>query len=147
MMKLSRKLRILLSTIFIVALFVACSFCAAAQSPSREIAIVYDDSGSMVKEDDIYQANWCRAKYALEVFSAMLQEGDEMTVYPMSNYRDSVAGRAAPLHLSGSDSPQSRTQAVHNMKLANSGTYFNAARAPSRHWMTQRKAGNAGSSS
>ena len=100
MMKLSRKLRILLSTIFIVALFVACSFCAAAQSPSREIAIVYDDSGSMVKEDDIYQANWCRAKYALEVFSAMLQEGDEMTVYPMSNYRDSVAGRAAPLHLS-----------------------------------------------
>lgn len=129
MMKLSRKLRILLSTIFIVALFVACSFCAAAQSPSREIAIVYDDSGSMVKEDDIYQANWCRAKYALEVFSAMLQEVDEMTVYPMSNYRDSVAGRAAPLHLSGSDSPQSRTQAVHNMKLANSGTYFNAARA------------------
>lgn len=128
-MKFSRKLRILLSVFFMGTLLTMFSFCAAAQSPGREIAIVYDDSSSMVKEDDIYQANWCRAKYALEVFSAMLQEGDEMTVYPMSNYRDSVAGRAAPLHLSGSDSPQSRTQAVHSMKLANSGTYFNAARA------------------
>lgn len=128
-MKFSRKLRILWSTLVVGVLLAAFSLCAAAQSPSREIAIVYDDSGSMVREDNIYQANWCRAKYALEVFSAMLQDGDEMTVYPMSNYRDSVAGRTAPLHLSGSDSPQSRTQAVHDMKLANSGTYFNAARA------------------
>lgn len=128
-MKFSRKLRILLSVFFIGVLLMVLSLCAAAQSPGREIAIVYDDSGSMVKESGIYQANWCRAKYALEVFSAMLQERDEMTVYLMSNYRDSVAGRTTPLHLSGGDSPQSRTQAVHDMKLANSGTYFNAVRA------------------
>ncbi len=46
----------------------------------RSIAIVFDNSGSMYEQQN---PAWCRATYATEVFAAMMNEGDTMTIYPM----------------------------------------------------------------
>ena len=53
---------------------------AAKATPSRTIAIVFDNSGSMYQECN--QA-WCRATYAMEVFASMLNPGDTLLIYPM----------------------------------------------------------------
>lgn len=47
-----------------------------------EIAVVYDNSGSMYK---LQNQAWCRAKYAMEIFAAMLNydKGDRLKIYPM----------------------------------------------------------------
>ena len=55
--------------------------CAAAKTDqSRSIAIVFDNSGSMYLDE---KQDWCRATYAMEVFAAMLNKGDSLTIYPM----------------------------------------------------------------
>ena len=48
----------------------------------REIAVVYDNSGSMYVSFGIYR--WCKSVYACEVFSAMMNDCDELLVYPMN---------------------------------------------------------------
>lgn len=47
-----------------------------------DIAVVFDNSGSMYLEDC---KAWCRAKYAMEIFASMLNfsSGDKLTVFPM----------------------------------------------------------------
>ena len=45
---------------------------------SYEIAVVFDNSGSMYDNE-----SWSRAKYAMEVFAAMLNEGDVLKIFPM----------------------------------------------------------------
>ena len=45
----------------------------------RAIAIVFDNSGSMYDGEKA----WCRAIYAMEVFAAMMNEGDTLQIYPM----------------------------------------------------------------
>lgn len=47
---------------------------------SREIAVVFDNSGSMY---DAGNTAWCGAGYAVEVFAAMMNEKDRLSVYPM----------------------------------------------------------------
>ena len=48
---------------------------------SYDIAVVFDNSGSMYNTDD----RWCKAKYAMEIFASMLDysNGDRLTIYPM----------------------------------------------------------------
>lgn len=72
---------------------------ATTYVPTRVINIVYDDFGSMYSSVD----TWCRAKYSMEVFSAMLGDTDKMNVYYMSDY---CVGSFAPPKktLDGSDS-------------------------------------------
>lgn len=53
---------------------------AAHQSKTRAIGIVLDNSGSMYVGGN---SSWCRATYAVEVFAAMMNEGDTVQVYPM----------------------------------------------------------------
>ncbi len=52
-----------------------------------EIAIVFDNSGSMYKDFSKNQfiQYWCRAKYAVEIFASMLNydNGDRLRIYPM----------------------------------------------------------------
>ncbi|MCH5354103.1 MAG: hypothetical protein J1E06_11660 [Acutalibacter sp.] len=55
---------------------------------SRAIAVIFDNSRSMYL--DVYTNGetedsmaWCQATYAIEVFAAMLNEGDVLQVYPM----------------------------------------------------------------
>ncbi|MDO5478604.1 MAG: hypothetical protein Q4G23_05505 [Clostridia bacterium] len=48
-----------------------------------EIAVVYDNSGSMYNNTKA----WCRAKYAMEIFASMLNydNGDVLKIFPMWN--------------------------------------------------------------
>ncbi len=50
---------------------------------SRAIAIVFDNSGSMYATDGRPIMAWSQATYAMEVFAAMLNEGDKLQIYPM----------------------------------------------------------------
>ncbi len=69
----------------------------------RDIAIAYDNSGSMIIRSD----KWCGAKYSLEVIAAMLDEGDTLAVYTMES-------TGQKLSLSGSSPISERAAAVHN---------------------------------
>ena len=73
---------------------------AEAAGKGRRIHVVFDDSGSMGSD-----FRWSRAMYALEVFTAMLEEQDELKAYTLNmNPRDAV-------ELSGSD-PR-RVEKIH----------------------------------
>lgn len=64
---------------------------AEKETTKRSIAIVYDNSGSMYFDDagvedekDFKKLKaWCQALYAVEVFASMMNENDELWVYPM----------------------------------------------------------------
>ena len=46
---------------------------------SHQIAVVFDNSGSMYDNE-----SWCRAKYAMEIFASMLDyETDSLSIFPM----------------------------------------------------------------
>lgn len=47
----------------------------------REIAIVFDNSGSMYGSN----LSWCRATYSIEMFASMLNDGDILRIYPMND--------------------------------------------------------------
>ena len=50
----------------------------------REIAIVFDNSGSMYVDDYNKPLKaWSQATYAMEVFASMLNKGDVLSIYPM----------------------------------------------------------------
>jgi hypothetical protein len=59
---------------------------------SKAIHIVYDDSVSMIKDrinensPYIYSDRWAQNKYAMEVFAAMLEEKDSMSIYYLSHF-------------------------------------------------------------
>jgi len=55
---------------------------AEKKNEQRSIAIVFDNSGSMYVRGNMA---WCRATYAMEVFAAMMNEGDTLSVYPMND--------------------------------------------------------------
>ena len=74
------------------------SFAALAEeeadsTPSRVLNVVYDDSGSMLINGDTWVDTWCQAKYAMEVFAALLEEKDTLNIFPMST--NSSSGSAA----------------------------------------------------
>lgn len=73
--------------------------------PTRTIHLVYDDSGSMIRLGSSYVDTWCQAKYAMEVVAAMLDDGDALNIYYMSDYDN---GMTAPprIRLRGSQSPE-----------------------------------------
>lgn len=99
---------------------------ASSDTPSRMINIVYDDSGSMI-EDNGYVDRWCKAKYAMEVFSSMLGEKDVMNVYVMSDFVSN--DNASPkLVLNGKDGAQKNVERVHNMLTNASSTPFGTVR-------------------
>lgn len=63
----------------------------------RVIDIVYDNSGSMTFEDidrldkkDNYITRWVDADYAVRAFSALMEEGDHLYLFPMDKNREAV---------------------------------------------------------
>ena len=54
---------------------------AGKTTPKRAISIVLDNSGSMYMGYN--NTAWCHAAYAMEVFAAMMNEGDTLRIYPM----------------------------------------------------------------
>lgn len=98
--------------------------------PSKTIHLVYDDSGSMIRSDGVYVDTWCQAKYAMEVFAAMLSEKDILNIYYMSDY---VSGTDAPpkISLQGSTDAAvtaSNVQQIHDLVTNASDTPFNAVK-------------------
>ena len=82
-------LRAGIALLLIVLIFFSCFFSsmrvfaankASKKTKSRAIAIVYDTSGSMYLNKN---KAWCQANYAVQVFSALLNEGDLLQIYPM----------------------------------------------------------------
>lgn len=99
---------------------------AGSSQPKRVINVVYDDSQSMILSG---KDTWCKAKYSMEVFAAMLGEKDTMNIYCMSSFdRGKNGGRT--LHLMGKDGSKENVDKIHSMLT-------NAANTP---WGTVKKA-------
>jgi hypothetical protein len=95
--------------------------------PSKAIHIVYDDSGSMIEDGGVYFDRWGQAKYAMEVFAALLEENDLMNVYYMSDF--AAAGKAdapARIVIKGSESAGERVAKIHDTVTNSSDTPFDA---------------------
>lgn len=87
---------------------------------SRLINVVYDDSNSMLLDQRLW---WCYAKYSMEVFSAMMQDKDNMNIYFMSD--KDKAPRIA--NLSGDRSQQQQNiEKIHNTVTHTAGTPFSS---------------------
>jgi len=97
---------------------------AASTAPSRMINVVYDDSGSMIGPDN---DTWCQAKYAMEVFAAMLGIKDKMNIYVMSDFENGT-GAKPKLMLSGSNGSSANVASVHNMITRAGNTPFDTVR-------------------
>lgn len=89
---------------------------ASGNEKGRLINVVYDDSGSMVKDGGDYITRWSQAKYAVEVFTAMMGQTDTINIYPMS--KEGEIG----LTLQGSD--EDRVSKIHNMNARYANTPF-----------------------
>lgn len=101
-----RMMSLLLAAVMLLAVLPQAGLRAEAatkQEPKRVIGIVFDNSSSMYQGQNV-QA-WCRATYAMEVFAAMMNDGDRMQVYPMNEIE--VGGvtytQENPLEINGPD--------------------------------------------
>ena len=84
-----RGLTFLLALLLFFGIAAAVPMYASAQSlyVRKIVSVVYDDSGSMIEDDNgTYVDRWCQAKYAMEVFAAMLGEKDTLNIFFMSDY-------------------------------------------------------------
>ena len=109
---MKRTVSCLLLLCLLLGLFAGIPFPSRAagtkeKQPPRTIAIVFDNSGSMFLGTNTKA--WCRATYAVEVFAAMLNEGDKLLVYPMNDIEVNGKGYSKdnPLVISSPD--QSKT--------------------------------------
>ena len=104
---------------------------AESNRPSRQINLVYDDSGSMIKTDGKKVDTWCQAKYSMEVFASMLGEKDTLNIYVMSDYI--TDDKAKPrLTLQGKSGARVNVDKVHQMITEAGNTPFNAVRKANR---------------
>lgn len=101
---------------------------SSSTAPSRVINVVYDDSGSMITTGGQLVDTWCQAKYAMEVFAAMLGTNDTMNIYVMSDFDYGRTNSNPKLVLSGSDGQSTNVSKIHNMVTAAGNTPFNSVR-------------------
>ncbi|MCR5034355.1 MAG: VWA domain-containing protein [Clostridia bacterium] len=92
---------------------------------SYDIAVVFDNSGSMYNNTDA----WCKAKYAMEVFAAMMpyKKNDSLRIYPMWEVgnKGDKEGTFKPMEISSVDD----IQKIHDMYTIHNGqTPFAPAR-------------------
>lgn len=80
-------------------------FADGGHAPKRVIHLVYDDSGSMIRANGEQVDRWCQAKYAMEVFAAMLGENDTMNIYYMSAFEGN-GSRQPTIRMAGKDGAQ-----------------------------------------
>ena len=104
---------ILMTLIFVFFLSTGTVTFASDMQSGKMIYVVYDDSRSMYMNGE---TRWCKAKYAMEVFCAMLGENDTMKIFSMNS--------PDVLTVTGKDSD--RVEMVHNMTSLYSGTPFSA---------------------
>jgi len=95
---------------------------------TRQINLVYDDSNSMVKDDSgNYVDTWCQAKYAMEVFAAMLDINDTLHIFAMSDFMD-ISRSPPKLIIHGSQSVEDRVEKIHSMLTTARGTPYSAVK-------------------
>ena len=100
---------------------------------TREINVVYDDSGSMICTDGKAVDTWCQAKYAMEVFASMLGPGDTLNIYTMSDYSGGKAGQGSHIPaVNGSDGAEINVKKVHDMLTEAAETPFGTVEAANR---------------
>ena len=106
---IAKRVWALLLVILLLVPSIAVPTRAAASEPSRAIAIIFDNSGSMYIGENA--SAWCRATYAIEVFASMMNDGDTLYVYPM--YEVEVDGQrfsdTNPVMLTNATSAKIRT--------------------------------------
>lgn len=116
--------------IFFLAL---CWICLAAlpagaeEAPRRVVHVVYDDSGSMIQSGGQNVDTWCQAKYAMEVFAALLGENDTLDIYDMSDFQGGT-GAGPRLELNGADGQAANVAKVHGMVTEAGNTPFDSVR-------------------
>ncbi len=96
---------VLMAFLLLMLPIVPCNVSAASKpTESRNIAIVFDNSGSMYMLDKKPVLEWCRATYAMEVFASMLNDGDTLQIYPMHPIKlgksgDKIYSMESPLEI------------------------------------------------
>src|SRR5690606_35475508 len=74
--------RLLLFGLLLLAGWLCLAAPVAAQH--RAVAVVYDDSGSMLSGNDVVGRRWVYANYALQMLTGLLAEDDQLFVVRMS---------------------------------------------------------------
>lgn len=125
---MKKAMYFMITTILFAGLFLTdrVSVYANVKAKTRTVNIVYDDSGSMAYNG---VTSWSQAKYAMEVFAAMMGENDTLNIYPMSSYSykpDSSQSDSwgKTVSISGSESAESRVKKIEEMNGDN-GIYRN----------------------
>lgn len=91
-----RLLSLLIIATLLMSLFAGLALSGAAatkREKKRVIGIVFDNSRSMYMNQN---NTWCRATYAMEVFAAMMNDGDQMMIFPMHDISLGKGGQTMP---------------------------------------------------
>jgi hypothetical protein len=81
----------------------------------------------MIQSNNVYLDRWGQAKYAMEVFAAMLEERDTMRVYYMSDFDTTTGGNrnANPrIQINGVEPAGDRVARIHNTVTRAANTPF-----------------------
>ena len=116
----------------IISIFIFLSFLshplnlyAKENAPIRVINVVYDDSGSMIITGGSPVDTWCKAKYSMEVFAALLGNNDTMNIFVMSEFDNVGEVSDSPrLTLTGSSGADNNVKKVHEMITEAGNTPF-----------------------
>lgn len=115
------------SIILISGLITPIRALAVEAAPSRQINVVYDDSGSMYRTNGNLVDTWCQAKYSIEVFAATLGETDKFNIYYMSDYQNGT--QSGPrIVLDGNDGAATNVAKIHNQTTTAGNTPFDSVR-------------------
>ena len=106
-----------MKNIFLLLILCSClNLFGQTSQITRAIHIVYDDSSSMIRDDHEpknYTHRWAYARYAMEVFTAMMETDDTMRIYYMSDFIHNRRANAR-IVMRGSESVRTRVEKVHN---------------------------------
>lgn len=103
---------------------------AKEELPSRDIYVVYDDSGSMYVDNEGNSVDtWSKAKYSMEVFASMLGDNDSMAIYYMSDYSPTGKKDGPKIVMDGSDSTKANVQKIHDQRTSSGYTPFETVEA------------------
>ena len=128
MKKLASMLIVIVMTItYILSIGFLANATVTSSAPTRIVNVVYDDSGSMIKTNNQLVDTWCQAKYAMEVFAAMLSAKDSMNIYVMSDF-ESGTSKGPRLQLKGQEGIAANVKKIHEMVTRAGNTPFNSVR-------------------
>lgn len=116
---------IVMTITYILSIGFSANATVTSSAPTRIVNVVYDDSGSMIKTNNQLVDTWCQAKYAMEVFAAMLSAKDSMNIYVMSDF-ESGTSKGPRLQLKGQEGIAANVKKIHEMVTRAGNTPFNS---------------------